>query len=41
MKDYLLDTNILIYYFGNSIPYRELDKVENIFNSSFNIDLMV
>ncbi len=40
MKNYLLDTNILIYYFANVIPKRELDKIESILNNSFNISII-
>lgn len=31
MKDYLLDTNILIYYIVDKIPESELSNIENIF----------
>lgn len=37
---YLIDTNILIYYFNNNIPEEQTKKVENIFNNSFNISLI-
>lgn len=40
MKNYLLDTNILIYYFANTIPRKELDKIEDILNGSFNISVI-
>lgn len=28
MKEYLLDTNILIYYFADTIPKKEVSKIE-------------
>ncbi len=40
MMDYLVDTNILIYYFADAIPPSELDKVEQIFKKSFNISII-
>ncbi|MEN4097127.1 MAG: hypothetical protein PQ965_03085 [Methanobacteriaceae archaeon] len=39
MKNYLLDTNIL-NYFANAMPQKELDKIENILNNSFNISII-
>lgn len=40
MKNYLLDTNILIYYLAGDIPKKELDKIKNILNKSFNISII-
>ena len=40
MKKYLLDTNILIYYFANKIPEKEINKIEEIFRISFNISVI-
>ncbi|MCZ7358424.1 MAG: type II toxin-antitoxin system VapC family toxin [Candidatus Methanoperedens sp.] len=40
MNRYLLDTNILIYYFADVIPLEELDTVENILKMSFNISII-
>jgi hypothetical protein len=37
---YLIDTNILIYYFNDNIPPEQTKEVENIFNNSFNISLI-
>lgn len=37
MKNYLLNTNILIYHLAGDIPPKELDKIKNILNKSFNI----
>ena len=34
---YLIDTNIIIYYLNNDIPNKEIDKIEHIFEVSFNI----
>lgn len=36
-KKYLIDTNILIYYFDNKIPKNHINKIELILLSSFNI----
>lgn len=36
-KKYLIDTNIIIYYLNNNIPEKEIEKIEKIFNTSFNI----
>ncbi len=36
-KKYLIDTNIIIYYLNNNIPEKEIEKIEEIFNISFNI----
>ncbi len=40
MKEYLLDTNILIYYFADTIPKKEVSKIEEIFRTSFNISII-
>ena len=40
MKNYLLDTNILIYYLAGDIPKKELVKIKNILNKSFNISII-
>lgn len=40
MKPYLIDTNILIYYFNGSLPLEIKEKVELIFETSFNISLI-
>lgn len=37
---YLIDTNIIIYHFADSIPEKELDKVESIFKTSFNLSII-
>ena len=34
---YLIDTNILIYYLNNKIPENQIEKIERIFKTSFNI----
>ena len=39
MKEYLIDTNILIYYFADTIPKQEVSKTEEIFRTSFNISI--
>jgi predicted nucleic acid-binding protein len=40
MKEYLLDTNILIYYLADTIPKKEVSKIEKIFRTSFNISII-
>lgn len=40
MKDYLVDTNILIYYFASAIPENELNKIEKIFDESFTVSVI-
>jgi len=40
MKEYLLDTNILIYLFADTIPKKEVNKIEEIFRTSFNISIL-
>jgi predicted nucleic acid-binding protein len=39
-KEYLVDTNILIYYFADAIPEKELNRIEKIFMSFFNISII-
>ncbi len=38
--EYLIDTNILIYFIENKIPENEFKKVNKIVKSSFNISCM-
>ncbi|MEA2033951.1 MAG: hypothetical protein U9N40_00430 [Euryarchaeota archaeon] len=40
MKKYLIDTNILIYYFADTIPKQAVSKIEEIFRASFNISII-
>ncbi len=40
MKEYLLDTNILIYLFADTIPKKEVNKIGEIFRTSFNISIL-
>jgi predicted nucleic acid-binding protein len=40
MMRYLIDTNILIYYFADTIPQKEISAVEEIFKTSFNISII-
>jgi predicted nucleic acid-binding protein len=40
MKEYLLDTNILIYHFADTIPKKEVNNIEEIFRTSFNISIL-
>ena len=40
MRKYLLDTNILIYYWKNDIPEAERDKKEEILKHSFIISII-
>jgi len=40
MKKYLIDTNILIYYFADAIPHKEVTIVEEIFKESFGISII-
>lgn len=40
MKKYLIDTNILIYYFADTIPQKEVAMVEEIFKTSFGISII-
>jgi len=37
---YLFDTNILIYYFADTIPIPQVKKVEQLLKSSFNISII-
>lgn len=39
-KKFLIDTNILIYYFDNLIPEDSEQTVDNIFVNSFNISII-
>ena len=39
-KGYLVDTNILIYYVADAIPEKELNRIEKIFNTSFNTSII-
>ena len=40
MRKYLLDTNILIYYWNGDIPEGERDKIEEILKHSFIISII-
>ncbi|MDP2845557.1 MAG: type II toxin-antitoxin system VapC family toxin [Candidatus Methanoperedens sp.] len=40
MKRSLIDTNILIYYLADTIPQEELDTIEKILKTSFNISII-
>jgi len=40
MNRYLIDTNILIYYFADEIPIDEIETLEQIFRISFNISII-
>lgn len=40
MKKYLIDTNILIYYFADIIPQKEVTIIEEIFKTSFGISII-
>lgn len=40
MKGYLIDTNILIYYFVDIIPDKENDTLERILKTSFNVSII-
>jgi len=37
---YLIDTNILIYYFADEIPLEEIETLEQIFRTSFNVSII-
>jgi predicted nucleic acid-binding protein len=39
-KTFLIDTNVLIYYFDNLIPADSEQMVDNIFINSFNISII-
>jgi predicted nucleic acid-binding protein len=36
-KRYLIDTNIIIYYLDNKIPANQIEFIESVFKTSFNI----
>ncbi|MEN6611701.1 MAG: type II toxin-antitoxin system VapC family toxin [Methanoregulaceae archaeon] len=40
MKRYLFDTNILIYYFADMLPEREITNIERILKESFHISII-
>jgi predicted nucleic acid-binding protein len=40
MNNYLVDTNILIYYLADEIPAESLLKIEKILSNSFNISVI-
>lgn len=40
MTKYLLDTNILIYYFAGVLPKKDVNKIEDILRTSFNISII-
>lgn len=40
VKQYLVDTNILIYYFADLIPQREIPRLEEILITSFNLSII-
>jgi predicted nucleic acid-binding protein len=40
LKSYLLDTNIVIYYWKGGLPEHEIDRVEGILKSSFIISVI-
>lgn len=40
VKGYLLDTNVLIYYWNGDIPSIELEKVESILKHSFIVSIV-
>lgn len=37
---YLIDTSIIIYYLADTIPKSEINKVEEIFRTSFNTSII-
>ncbi len=39
-EEFLIDTNILIYYLADAIPEEELPTVEEIFRKSFNVSII-
>lgn len=39
-QKYLIDTNILIYYFAGKLPEMKETKIDNIFKSNFNISII-
>jgi len=40
MRKYLTDTNIIIYYFNGSLPTEIKEKIEMLFETSFNISII-
>jgi len=40
VKRYLFDTNILIYYFADTLPVQEIPRIEHILKDSFNISII-
>lgn len=40
VKRYLIDTNILIYYFADIIPQGEIPRIEDILKTSFNLSII-
>jgi predicted nucleic acid-binding protein len=39
-KEYLIDTNILIFYYDDHIPSKSVEIVDDIFFKSFNISII-
>ncbi len=39
-EEFLIDTNVLIYYLADAIPKEELPKVEEILRKSFNVSII-
>ena len=39
-KEYLIDTNILIYYYDDQLPSKTVEMVDDIFSKSFNISII-
>lgn len=39
-KEYLIDTNILIYYYDDQVPAKTVETVDDIFSTSFNISII-
>ena len=39
-KEYLIDTNILIYYYDDQLPSKSVEMVDDIFSKSFNISVI-
>jgi predicted nucleic acid-binding protein len=39
-KKYLIDTNILIYYFNDTLPNDSISLIDNLFDTSFNISVI-
>ena len=40
VKHYLFDTNILIYYFADTLPVQEIPEIERILKESFYISII-